>query len=111
MAYGEFGGATSAHTGETFIVDELLHGDEAGYAKGPERTLMAALLFDGLQSYMSYVCAATQAAKTRYREAYNWVTSDDTEYVFSFVNVCEALGIHPQFLRIGLISACTVQLV
>ena len=88
----------------TIIVDELLQ-SEKGYAMGPERSLFAALLFDGIQSYFLYA-NFTSKASARHREAYNWVHSGDSEYVFSFENTCEALGIDPSFLRYGLLNAC-----
>lgn len=73
-----------------------------GYASGPERALMTALLFDGVQSYLSYAFARNDSQKTRYNEAYKWIQRDEGEYVFSFHNVCEALGIDPDALRFGL---------
>jgi hypothetical protein len=76
--------------------------DNDGWAEGPERALLSALLFDGIQNYMNYAMAAGEAAKARYREAYNWVHDDDSEYVFSFLSVCDALGIEPEFIRLGL---------
>ena len=90
MAYNDFGGSVGGSGGsETVIVDEIIQHGEEGFAKGPERALMAALLFDGLQAYMSYICAKSRGAKSKYKEAYNWVSSDDSEYVFSFGRVCE----------------------
>jgi hypothetical protein len=75
-----------------------------GYAAGPERNLLSALLFDGIQSYFSYALNDAPAMKDKYREAFNWVQSDDQEYVFSFSNVCEGVGIDPKALRLGLLN-------
>lgn len=105
MSYAELRGPSSGN----MLVDELLHSSEEGFAKGPERTLMAAVLFDGLQAYMSYVCSKGREARKKYQEAFNWVNSKDDQYVFSFESVCEGLGINPQFLRIGLSNACASQ--
>lgn len=101
----------SASSGETIIIDDLIHNSEGGYARGPERTLMAALLFDGIQTYMSYVCSADRDSNERFKEAFNWVNSRENEYVFSFENVCEGLGIDSDYLRIGLLNACNAQMV
>lgn len=60
---------------------------------------MAALLFDGLQSYMSFICAKGREAKNKYREAFNWVNSKDNDYVFSFTNVCEGLENRPTIFK------------
>ncbi|RMG42094.1 MAG: hypothetical protein D6719_07275 [Candidatus Dadabacteria bacterium] len=82
---------------------------ERGYARGPERALMSALLFDGIQSYMSFVIADNSSEKSKYREAYNWVHRKGTDYVFSFDSVCEALGVDPDYLRYGLVNASNSQ--
>lgn len=81
----------------------------AGEAKGGERALMTALLFDGVQSFISYACASTEEERLRYREAYHWVTSQKSDYVFSFENVCECLGVDSDYLRCGLINAANSQ--
>lgn len=106
MSLSDFGAPAPV----TCIVDELLQSSEQGVARGPERTLMAAILFDGVQAYLSYVCAKGREARSRYREAFNWVHSKDSQYVFSFESVCEGLGINPQFLRVGLSNASASQL-
>lgn len=87
-----------------------LHGPgedhEPGFARGPERALISALLFDGVQNYMNYTVIAKGAKKNRYKEAFQWVNSRSTEYIFSFENCCQALGIDPDTLRFGLQAAC-----
>ena len=75
-----------------------------GYAAGPERDLLSALLFDGVQSYLSYALSDSLLAKDKYKEAYAWVHSKDSEYIFSFINVCEALGLDPDSLRLGILN-------
>lgn len=80
---------------------------EGGYASGPERELLTAVLFDGVQSYMNYFLADSKEVKNKYHEAYNWVHSQESGYVFSFCNVCEALGVNPDYLRLGLSNICT----
>ena len=85
----------------TVIAEEIYNG-EKGYAIGPVRSLMSALLFDGVQSYMMYESGGGNSGKKKNREAFNWVHSRAKEYIFSFDNVCEALGIDPEYLRCGL---------
>jgi len=80
-----------------------------GFANGPERNLLSALLFDGIQSYMAYFFAKGANAKTKYREAYSWIHQTGDDYVFSFESVCEALGIEPEYLRLGIANACASQ--
>ena len=85
--------AESGGFGNTSLVNDILIG-EGGYARGPERALLAALLFDGVQSYMNYAqCLIEETDGSKYREAYNWVHRQGGEYIFAFDCVCEALGI------------------
>ena len=78
---------------------------EQGYARGSERSLLSALLFDGIQAYMNYVLATSARHRTRYREAFLWVTSSSRDDLFGFDNVCEALGLDPGYIRFGLQKA------
>jgi len=109
MAFSDFGGGNGSVSGSTVIVDELVDGS-TGYAKGPERALMSALLFDGVQAYMSYACSRSPENRSRHEEAFNWVNRRDREYVFSFENVCESLGLEPEYVRLGLVNACNAQI-
>jgi hypothetical protein len=86
------------------VVDELLEGS-TGYAVGPERALLSALLFDGVQAFIAYALSTTSKERCSFVEAYRWVMDNGVEYAFSFNNVCEALGIHPDYLRYGLVNA------
>jgi hypothetical protein len=86
------------------ILGEHLVEPEGGYARGPERALLSAVLFDGIQSFMNYAFASTKSAKSKYQEAYNWVMKSGNDYIFSFDNVCEALGVNSEFFRLGLIN-------
>src|ERR1700752_1762596 len=64
----------------------------------PERTLLLAVLTDAIQRYRRL--ATIQGARRReLSEAAGWILSNDREWPYSFVNVCEALGIEPSRLR------------
>jgi len=76
---------------------------------GGERKLMAALLSDGIEAYISYASglhnrrlAGVDSLSESAREALEWVDIKDISYVFSFDNVCQSLGIDPDYLRVGL---------
>jgi len=88
----------------SFNVQDLLAGGE-GYAVGPERALLSALLFDGIQSFIAYALARGAKERCTFSEAYRWVTDPGSDYTFSFNNVCEALGVNPEYLRYGLLNA------
>ena len=90
----------------TSVVDEIVESTR-GYARGPERSLLGALLFDGIQAYIAYALAANPNDKARYLEALTWVMDTTADEPFSFNGVCEALGISPEYLRLGLANAST----
>lgn len=90
----------------TSVVDEILEVNK-GYARGPERALLSALLFDGVQAYVHYALATSPKDRSRFAEAFNWVMDTGIEYAFSFNNVCDALGLNPEYLRLGLANAST----
>ena len=50
--------------------------------------------------------ATTEAVRSHYREAFNWINRRSEDYIFDFESVCEALGIDADYLRLGLINAC-----
>lgn len=88
---------------ETVIAQENEY--RQGYADGPERALLVALLFDAVQAYLNYFKSEQIPKRQRDTEALNWINSFDRSYVFSFENVCEALGIDSSYLRYGLVNA------
>ena len=92
------------------MVEEIVEGTR-GFAKGAIRSLMSALLFDGIQAYLSYAaCLGREAVSKRDLEAFQWVRAQGGDYIFSFDNVCEGLGIDPDWLRAGLINASNSQI-
>lgn len=71
--------------------------------RGGERRLMAAILSDGIESYIAHVATARPGRDEQVNDAWEWVHTKDYSYVFSFDNVCECLGIDPDYLRLGLV--------
>jgi hypothetical protein len=74
----------------------------SGFAEGPERDLLRALLFDGIQAYFSYCLNTQEVVKEKFKEAYHWIHARDNDYVFSFQSVCEGLGLDSDALRLGI---------
>jgi hypothetical protein len=69
----------------------------------PERKLMVAVLEEALIDYQRCSNADGNKERERFAEAEAWILEKDTEWLFSFVNCCEALGIAPDYLRQGLL--------
>jgi hypothetical protein len=79
---------------------ELFFGAEAGPASCPETALLCAVLEN------AFVCFHNRFDTSESRAAENWFLSDDARAIFSFVSVCEALGLEPGFIRkrLGILS-------
>ena len=105
MFSGSTGNERCPITASILVSDEALE-MEKGFARGPERGLLSALLFDGIVDFMNYAYVPTSRTQTRYKEAYHWVNTRGGDYIFSFDNVCEGLGIDPASFRYGLLSVC-----
>ena len=71
--------------------------------QGPERMLMLAVLDDAVACIEKYASVSKGREKRWFREAVEWILTEDDDWVFSFNNVCEAVGFSPACLRPGLI--------
>ena len=65
----------------------------------PETKLMRAILKDAITSFQEYLGARDRKRKSLFREAERWIWDRDRDSVFSFDNVCEALGFEPNYIR------------
>ncbi len=70
-----------------------------GQATSNERALAVAVLEIALSDLRRYRHAKQRAGQRLYMEAYQWVASDDREWPYSFVNLCDALKLSPDGLR------------
>jgi hypothetical protein len=75
-----------------------------GGGQSPERELAVSVLAQAALDIEK--CREAQHGRKRriYREAYNWVASDDRSWPYSFLNLCDTLGFSPAFLRTRLLS-------
>ena len=72
----------------------------------PEIRLMAAVLEDAISCLTIDFRSATARQRKQLEEAKQWfATEGESEWIFSFKNICEALGINPRYLRRGLIQS------
>ncbi len=69
----------------------------------PEKRLMLAILEDGIHSYQDNLTASHGKRERDFDEAAAWIVDADSDWVFSFANVCDALGLSPEYLRQGLL--------
>lgn len=71
----------------------------------PEQRLMLAILEDGVNCYRENLHARGGRGKRAFDEAAAWIGRIDFDWIFSFENVCDALGIKPDYVRRGLLGA------
>jgi hypothetical protein len=70
----------------------------------PERRLMVAILEDAVSCLLTDLHRGNLRQRKQYEEAKAWVTAnEESEWIFSFKNICEVLGMDPSYLRRGLI--------
>jgi hypothetical protein len=68
----------------------------------PEKKLMLAVLDNAIACFQKYAFARDRKRKMLFREAEDWVQDTNSDWPFSFANVCETLGFAPDYLRQGL---------
>lgn len=96
-------------TGKLFEPDTLLPTQfyamfKSNQYREPERRLMVAILEDAVSCLSTDLRQCNPRQKKQYHEAKYWVTTDEeSEWIFSFKNICEVLGLDPGYLRRGLI--------
>ena len=64
----------------------------------PETALMYAVLEDAFLCFHKQFEAESRFIQSA-QEAEKWFFSDDSRWLFSFVSVCDALGLEPRYIR------------
>ena len=78
---------------------QYLHSFRAGAADEPEMRLMRAVLEDALRCLKKYAPIRNRRGLRLFRETEGWLLADTEGWVFSFGNVCAALGLNPAYVR------------
>ena len=69
-----------------------------------EERLMLAVLENAVEYFQKYVLARNPGGKQRFQEAEEWFLDKETEALYSFENICDTLGFHPDHIRKGLMA-------
>ncbi len=80
---------------------EMWHG---GRPVTPERALVIVVLWQAASDLQKFRFAKSRKQQRLYMEAYKWVASEDRSWPYSFVNLCEALRLSPEYLRAGMLD-------
>jgi len=70
-----------------------------------EKRLMLAVLQDAVECYQKYIFARRGKDKNLFSDAEAWILEQDTRSTFSFDNVCDSLGLAPNYVRAGLLMS------
>lgn len=64
-----------------------------------EKRLMIAVLKDAVECLEKYRGSMNSVGQCQYLSALEWVEDTDTDWLFSFTNICDLLGFDPEYLR------------
>jgi len=69
----------------------------------PEKSFMLAILEYAVASFQKYIFARDSKGKAIFHETEDWILEKNSEWIFSFENICEVLGFNPSYVRQGLL--------
>lgn len=67
-----------------------------------ERRLLLAVLEEAIRTYQRYAFAHDPRSVTLRSQVEAWFASEDSDWPFSFVAICDALGLETTYVRAGL---------
>jgi hypothetical protein len=105
---GHRGAGTDEAVGSLFQPDSLLLEQYLDTTRRkivlqPETRLMLAILKDAVSTFQADLFAAKAKDSRRFKQAKDWICETDGDWVFSFQNICEHLGLNPAYVRNGLL--------
>jgi len=65
----------------------------------PEKRLLLAVLEEALWTFQRYVIATDRRSRALFAEVETWFASEDTVRLYSFLGICDALGIDASYVR------------
>lgn len=85
------------------VLPEQFYGPSRGAAHAQSQVaLMRAVLDDAITCYQKQLVPSARRERRLAQEAEEWLFGDDDRWPFSFVNICRALALEPEYLRRGL---------
>ena len=70
----------------------------------PEKRLMLAVLRDAVECFQKYLFSKSAKGKVLFRDVEEWILEENPDWLFSFVNTCELLGLDATYIRHGLMD-------
>lgn len=85
------------------VLPAQFHGSPVNVnASSGEIALMRAVLEDAIECFQKQALKSDRRTQRLAREAEEWFRKDDPKWPFSFLNICNVLGIDPGYIRRGL---------
>lgn len=69
-----------------------------------EEKLMLAVLAIAIEDFQRNVLARNEVERKLFQEAEEWILEKNSDWLFSFENICDALELNPDYIRRGLRS-------
>jgi hypothetical protein len=69
----------------------------------PEKRLMVAILEDAINCFQDNLLVEQGKRKKLFDEAEAWFADTGADWIFSFENTCDGLGLNPEYVRLGLL--------
>ena len=88
--------------GDTSVTEQFFATLRRSEHLEPEKSLLIAILQDAIHDYRKYCRARDLEGKEHFREAQKWIMAGGNNWIFSFNNICELLGLDPDYVRRGL---------
>lgn len=87
---------------ESVLPDQYFAGLQLPPFVQNEARLMLAILQDAVDTYQRHALAKSARQRAEFEDARDWIASTESEWVFSFENICSVLGIDADYVRDGL---------
>lgn len=71
--------------------------------RGGEEKLLFAVLTNAIEDFQKHVDAKDEIGRKLFQNAEEWFLDRNSDSPFSFASVCETLGLHPDYMRRGLL--------
>ena len=87
---------------DVLLGDQYLENCRRKIPLEPEKALLLAVLDDGVRCFQDNIFSENKKKRMLFDEAVEWLFSDESSDIFSFVSICAVLGLDPGYLRRGL---------
>ena len=88
---------------DTLLSTQYFGNQRSKIPSEPENRLMLAILEDAINCYQDNLLAKRGSAGRLFTEAEEWILEKNSDWLFSFKNICETLGFNPEYVRQGLL--------